>query len=403
MYFKKKLFLFTLLSLISLIISFVVIYYYDHQSNNYINKISNFKTFIYPSAWEDPVVDYKYLDISSSDNILMITTGGCNILNTFLLNPNKIVTCDLSPAQNAILDLKIASIKNLSYNDFWKLFGLGKHENFKYIYNTQLKNELTLYSSVDFWNKNIKIFTNKGLYHSGKASEMANIINIFLKEKIQKLCSFDDVNEQYNYYINNIKPLMFNNIMKNLYKKFALEFAGVPKSQIKIIGNGKYSTNELFKFIEKSYDCVAKNWSIKNDNYFYYSLFMGYYTKNNCPDYLKEENFSFLRENINKISIFNGTLNDYMKNNTTKFDRFILLDHMDWYENENQINEIFNLMQKKCNKNAFGLFRSANSKSWIIEHIKKNKNINLIDLCHEYENDRLGTYPGFFKFEILKK
>ena len=92
-----------------------------------------------------------------------------------------------------------------------------------------------------------------------------------------------------------------------------------------------------------------------------------------------------------------------MNNNNTKFDRFILLDHMDWYEEENQIDTIFNLMYKNSNKNAFGFFRSGNSKSWITEYIKKNKNINLIDLSHEYINDRLGTYPGFFKFEILKK
>ena len=43
-------------------------------------------------------------------------------------------------------------------------------------------------------------------------------------------------------------------------------------------------------------------------------------------------------------------------------------------------------------KNAFGFFRSGNSKSWITEYIKKNKNINLIDLCDEsIEIPQLGT------------
>lgn len=402
MFNSKNNIFYILILLLILIIYTIFFYIYNSNSNNYINKISNFKTFVYPIAWEDYKIDSKYLNVKETDNILMITTGGCNVLNTLLLKPKNIISCDLSPSQNAILDLKISAIKNLNYDDFWKLFGLGKHSNFEYIFNEYLKNELKLYSSVDFWKKNISIFTKKGLYNSGKTAEGMKVFKIFLKNKLKKLCNFDDVNEQYNYYIKNIKPYIFNKTFKKLTKHFVLEFAGVPKSQIKIVGNGNYNCDTLFNFIEKSYDYIIKKWSIKNDNYFFYALIMGNYTKNNCPDYLKEENFDFLKKNINKINIFNGTLCDYMNNNNIKFDKFILLDHMDWYETENQINEIFNLMHKNCNKNAFGFFRSGNSKSWITEHIKKYKNINLIDLCHESTNDRLGTYPGFFKFEILK-
>ena len=89
-----------------------------NENKFYINKISNFKTFVYSIAWEDFKIDSKYLNISETDNVLMITTGGCNILNTLLLNPNNIISCDLSPAQNAILDLKMSAIINLNYDDF---------------------------------------------------------------------------------------------------------------------------------------------------------------------------------------------------------------------------------------------------------------------------------------------
>jgi len=387
--------------LIIIILGYLFFNYFN-LDNDYINKISNFKTFIYSIAWEDFKIDSKYFDISETDNVLMITTGGCNILNTLLLNPNNIVSCDLSPAQNAILDLKMSAIINLNYDDFWQLFGLGKHDNFDYLYNTKLKKNLKLYSSIDFWEKNSNILSTKGLYNSGKICEPINFLRILYKKKLEKLCNFSDKNEQYNYYLKNIEPILFNRKTKKFVKKIVLEFAGVPKSQIKIVGNGEYSEDILYEFIKNSYDFTVKNWSIKNENYFFHGLLMGYYTKNNCPEYLKEENFEFLKKNVDKIKLFNGTLNDYMNNNNTKFDRFILLDHMDWYEQENQIDTIFNLMYKNSNKNAFGFFRSGNSKSWITEYIKKNKNINLIDLSHEFINDRLGTYPGFFKFEILK-
>ena len=391
--------------LILIILSYLFLNYFNYFNldDDYISKISNFKTFIYSIAWEDFKIDSKYLNICETDNVLMITTGGCNILNTLLLNPKNIISCDLSPAQNALLDLKMSAIKNLNYDDFWQLFGLGKHDNFDYLYNNKLKKNLKLYSSIDFWDKNLNILSTKGLYKSGKICEPMHFLKILYKKKFEKLCNFSNINEQYDYYLKNIEPILFNKKTKKIINKCSLEFAGVPKSQIKIIGNGEYSQDILYNFLKNSYNLVAKNWSIKNENYFFHALLMGHYTKNNCPEYLKEKNFEFLKKNVDKIKIFNGTLNDYMNNNNTKFDRFILLDHMDWYEEENQINEIFNLMQKNSNKNAFGLFRSANSKSWITEYIQKNKNINLIDLCHESINDRLATYPGFFKFEIIKK
>ena len=106
------------------IIYFSYKYYKSLKYNNYINKIINSKTFIYSIAWEDFKIDKKYLNINSHENILIITTGGCNVLNTLLLNPNKIVSCDLCSQQNALLDLKIAAIKKLDYNDFWKIFGI---------------------------------------------------------------------------------------------------------------------------------------------------------------------------------------------------------------------------------------------------------------------------------------
>ena len=389
--------------IIIIILTIIICIYNNFYSNDYINKITNFKTFIYPIAWEDPKIDSKYLKISEKDNILMITTGGCNILNTLLLKPNRIVSCDLSPAQNALLDIKLAAIKTLDYEDFWKLFGLGKHKNFDNIYNNVLKKELKLYSSIDFWNRNKKILSKKGLYNCGKMNEGVNFFKLFMKKKLEKLCNISNKKIQYDYYINNVKPLLFNKMTKPFLKKILLEFAGVPKSQMRIITHGTLNSNKIYKFIENSYDFAAKKWSIRDENYFFYGLMMGYFRKDNCPDYLKEENYNFLKKNIEKINIFNGTLNDYMNNHSLKFDKFILLDHMDWYENKSQLNDIFDLMIKKSNKNAYGLFRSGNSKSWITEHIGKYKNINLIDLCDEYENDRLATYPGFFKFEIQKQ
>ena len=215
----KLLNILTIIIILIIIILSYLFFDYFNSYNDYINKISNFKTFVYSIAWEDFKIDSKYLNISETDNILMITTGGCNILNTLLLNPNNIISCDLSPSQNALLDLKMSAIKNLNYNDFWQLFGLGKHDNFDYLYNNILKKSLKLYSSIDFWNKNLNILFTKGLYKSGKICEPINFLKVLYKKKLEKLCNFTNIDEQYDYYLKNIKPILFNKKTKMFAKK----------------------------------------------------------------------------------------------------------------------------------------------------------------------------------------
>ena len=42
--------------------------------------IARFKTYIYAFAWEDPKVDLEFLDLNKEDTMMIITSGGCNLL-----------------------------------------------------------------------------------------------------------------------------------------------------------------------------------------------------------------------------------------------------------------------------------------------------------------------------------
>ena len=67
---------------------------------------------IYHVSWEDPRIDCELLDLreSKKDTILMLTSGGCNVLDMLLEGPARVVAGDLNPRQNALLELKCAAI-----------------------------------------------------------------------------------------------------------------------------------------------------------------------------------------------------------------------------------------------------------------------------------------------------
>ncbi|OAX79643.1 hypothetical protein ACJ72_06038, partial [Emergomyces africanus] len=111
-------------------------FYQNHHWRIYYNDMLTKHTqfgneYIYAFTWEDPRVDNRLLNISSDDVILAITSAGDNILDYLQYNPRRVHAVDLNPAQNHLLELKVAGFTALCYRDFWKIFGEGKHSNFR--------------------------------------------------------------------------------------------------------------------------------------------------------------------------------------------------------------------------------------------------------------------------------
>jgi hypothetical protein len=53
-------------------------------------------------------------------------------------------------------------------------------------------------------------------------------------------------------------------------------------------------------------DCagIAENSHLRKQNYFYYNCITGHFKRDNCPSYLREENFNRLKDGlINRLTI----------------------------------------------------------------------------------------------------
>ena len=56
----------------------------------------------------------------------------------------------MNPCQGHLLELKLASICALDYEDHWMLFGEGKHPRFRELLDTKLSPYLTS-NAYQFW------------------------------------------------------------------------------------------------------------------------------------------------------------------------------------------------------------------------------------------------------------
>src|SRR5215510_11462809 len=112
---------------------------------------------IYNQCWEDYSVDQSVLQIGPDDRIVTITSAGCNTLNYLLFDPARIDSVDLNPHQTALLELKLAAIRSLTYDEFFALFGKGRLAGHRQIYAHHLRPLLSR-SSQTIWDRHIDYF-----------------------------------------------------------------------------------------------------------------------------------------------------------------------------------------------------------------------------------------------------
>ena len=84
---------------------------------------TDFSIIRYAQAWEDADVLLEALDIKPGDECLSIASAGDNTLALLTKNPSRVVALDLSAAQLACLELRVAAYRVLSHAELLELMG----------------------------------------------------------------------------------------------------------------------------------------------------------------------------------------------------------------------------------------------------------------------------------------
>lgn len=310
------------------------------------DAVSPWDTYMYAFAWEDPKEDLVSMNLGPSDNVLAITSGGCNLLEYTLQGVRNAWSVDMNPAQNHLFELKLAAIKcpEITYDDFWKMFGDGIHEDFSEILDLRLSPYLSR-GAYRFWKNNVNSFEKKGLYftgHSGVALSFVRfMIHLFRIEKsIEKMLHAKTADECNTVWETEVKPVLFPKWAVNFilsHKAFFWKCLGVPMKQMKMVMEA--CDGELESYLNDTFDPISKRGVLSEENYFYYVSLRGRYHRDICPTYLKKEAFSKLRsENarlLDSVRINTKKYVDVLRSpgpNGEKFTKIVLMDHMDWFD-----------------------------------------------------------------------
>ncbi len=382
------------------------------------------KNLVYNQCWEDPRLDRVALELTPKDDVLVITSAGCNALDYAIAGANHVYAVDMNYRQNAVLELKKAGLKNLDYETFFNLFGKGRLDSWKTVYPEKLRQHLPE-DAQEFWDRHGKFFHGSkrrpSYYFRGTSGLFALIVNSYinrvakLRTSIDLLLASESLEEQQKiFYEHKMKESLFKPLVQWLLKRdTTLAMLGVPRSQRKQLD--ECYPGGIAQFIVDRIETVFAKLPMQ-DNYFWRVYLTGQYTPECCPEYLKKENFEPLKDGIaDKVSTHTNSALGFMESHTGKISRFILLDHMDWlYSNYKQVlADEWQGIVNRATDDAKVLWRSAGLTCDFVDPIEvqingtKHKMGDLLKYKTElaaqlHPIDRVNTYGSFYITDLKR-
>ena len=173
-------------------------------------------------------------------------------------------------SQGHLLELKLAAIQSIPYEEFVALFGKGHHPSFRALLDSKIA---PLLSSIayQFWCINDDAFSSSFYLrgYSGWALRVAQYIFKLagVSEDVVALCNSDTLAEQDTIWREKLRPVILNSVVVALLKNpvFCWNALGVPLNQRRMLLN----EGTAFEFVKDTLDSLASTYSFKNGAYFY--------------------------------------------------------------------------------------------------------------------------------------
>lgn len=387
-------------------------------------RVFNFvhgNNLVYNTCWEDPRLDRVALALRPTDTLVVITSAGCNALDYALAGLQQVHAVDMNPRQNALLELKLAGIRRLEFDDFFQMFGQGFLPSARQIYKDELRDSLSNWSQT-YWDRWIKFFDNptKTFFFRGTSGGFARWINFYIdrvirvRPHITAALDAKSIEEQKQIYDNHLRERFWSRPMKfAMNRDTTLSMVGVPKAQRRQID--KQYDGGVVKFVEDAVEAVFTKLPLA-DNYFWRAYMTGSYTRDCCPEYLKPDNFQRLKSGlVDRISVHTDSVQAFLEKHDGQISRFVLLDHMDWLSDRffPWLEGEWQAIVQRSSSDARILWRSGGLRTDFIDRVQVQMNGQTRQLpellrfhsalANElHERDRVHTYGSFYIADLVK-
>ncbi|MEW6282703.1 MAG: DUF3419 family protein, partial [Candidatus Eremiobacterota bacterium] len=169
-----------------------------------LTETFNARTIRYASVWEDAdVLCGALAPVAQGGRLLSIASGGDNALALLTLDPAEVVAADLSAAQVACLELRVAAFRRLDYPELLAFLGVSPSRRRRVLYG-RVRPALSD-RARDFWDARPDL-VERGVIHAGKFERYLRLFGcgllplIYGKDTCIKLLFRRSTPQQFAFY-----------------------------------------------------------------------------------------------------------------------------------------------------------------------------------------------------------
>ena len=356
---------------------------------------------VYNTCWEDPRLDRQMLNLQPDSRLVMITSAGCNALDYLLDAPAEIHAVDMNPRQNALLEFKIGMILRDDFEDLFRVFGQGCHTDFTTLLRGM--DGLMHPDTQRYWESKSHYFRstsmNPSFYYRGTAGQMAWLaLQVFkstsskVRDYVAALQHATSLREQQALY-EAVRPALWNGVVSWLLRQpMAMTMLGVPQAQVHLIES--QFEGGITGYLQSKLEHVLTRVPY-SDNYFWRVYLTGSYTRDCCPNYLRQRFQPALQASVSRLTTYNTTIADFLREQPGRYTHFALLDHQDWLaaHQPKALAEEWRLILANSGPGTCILMRSASPQINFIPEFARRRlllNPHMAETLHS--QDRVGTY-----------
>jgi len=306
-------------------------------------KINN-DVIRYSNCWEDAEIVLKALEVKEKGKYLSISSAGDIVLSILTRKPNFVLAVDRSKAQTACLEIRKTLFQNLSYNETLSFMGITDGPDRVLTYKKLRK--FLPDESRTFWDSNLALIS-KGIIHSGKVESYFRLFRKWLmplimsKEKWIELTRQKNKIERIDFYENTLNSWRWNLFLNIIFNPIILKKLDLGRNSLHFKSVGRKIRIEGKKRIKYALTELPTH----NNPYLEYIIKGNFH--NSLPFLLKKENYEKIRENLNKLKIFKGTLKEALeRNKKISFDGFYLSDIFEYMSYNQYVESILQILKQ---------------------------------------------------------
>ncbi len=327
-----------------------------------------FRGLVYPQIWEDPVCDMAALDLSASDDIVCIASGGCNVMSYLTARPSSITAVDLSPWHVELNRLKLQAAKSLpDHRSFYTLFGHADRPENVDLLDRYVLPELPA-DAQNFWNSRDPLIFRKtmfalGFYRFGVLGRFLGIVHWvtrMAKVDFGPLLRAKSIEEQTAVFDAQLAPLFKSRVIRFAVRRRASLFGfGIPPAQYDKLAAD--ADGDIVQVLEARVRKLFCDFPI-SENYFAWQAASRGYKEDGTgpvPPYLEPGHFETLRRATDVVTVLNRSVTDALADaDAGSKSVYILLDAQDWMTDD-QLTRLWEEITRTSTPDARVLFRTG--------------------------------------------